>query len=100
MWARSGWLGHAGASRPGAETTTASSAQWLPFEEARAFVRDLGLKSEQDWHKWCKQGNRPSNIPPSPQNAYKKSNWAGVRRATGMHPLHLLVVCLRTDPAP
>ena len=52
-WARSragyqDWLGLPVRERP----------PFLPFEEARAFVHALGLRSEQEWRDWrCKQGN-------------------------------------------
>ena len=35
----------------------------LPFEEARAFVRDLGLKNTREWRAYSKSGKKPANIP-------------------------------------
>jgi len=53
--------------------------QFLPFEEARAFVHSQGLKKELDWKDWCKQGERPANIPAAPEVVYKRTGeWAGV----------------------
>jgi hypothetical protein len=50
----------------------------LPFEEARRFVHSLGLKSQQDWWRYCKSGNRPPNIPAVPTHAYDRGRgWAG-----------------------
>ena len=53
--------------------------QFLRLEEARAFVHSLGLQSEEDWKDWCKQGERPANIPAAPEVVYKRTGkWAGV----------------------
>jgi superfamily II DNA or RNA helicase len=48
---------------------------WRPFEEARAFVRGLGLKSHDDWHVYCKSGKKPDNIPVAPHKVYRKLGW-------------------------
>jgi hypothetical protein len=55
----------------------ARKSNFLPFIEARAFVRKLGLKGQQDWQtNYLKSGNKPNNIPASPQSVYKKE-WKG-----------------------
>lgn len=46
-----------------------------PFEDARAFVRGLGLKNVDDWKKWSKTTARPDDIPTNPNNIYKKLGW-------------------------
>ena len=61
-------------------------AEWLPqfltFEEARAVARTLGLQSRQEWKDWCKQRERPSNIPAAPWQVYAKTGeWAGAWQA-------------------
>ena len=38
-------------------------ANWRKFEDARAFVRGLGLKSETEWRDYCKSGKKPADIP-------------------------------------
>jgi hypothetical protein len=48
--------------------------EFLPFEEARTFVRCLNLKSFKDWKKYCKSGNKPINIPSCPHVIYK-NDW-------------------------
>jgi formylglycine-generating enzyme required for sulfatase activity len=42
------------------------------FEEAKKFVRSLGLKSAQEWQDYCKSGNKPDDIPSNPGLVYKK----------------------------
>ncbi len=56
---------------------------WRPFEEAREFVRGLGLKSRTEWTafihgKLCEKGNLPNDIPASPVYIYKNDGWQGV----------------------
>jgi len=45
-------------------------SRFLSFYEARAFVRELKLKSYKEWLKWCSEGNRPKNIPRNPNSTY------------------------------
>ena len=45
------------------------------FEDARVYVRTLGLKSEKEWREWRKSGARPHDIPSAPETMYKSSGW-------------------------
>jgi hypothetical protein len=52
----------------------------LSFEEARAFVHQLGLKNTEEWHKFCKgelkdKGTLPDDIPANPNEKYKGKGW-------------------------
>ena len=40
--------------------------QWRPFEEARAYIRSLGIRTVAEWHEYCKSGQKPDDIPPHP----------------------------------
>ena len=53
------------------------STAWLPFEEARAFARRLGLKSYTEWSAYSRSGKRPGTIPAHPEGVYKGKwkNW-------------------------
>jgi hypothetical protein len=51
---------------------------WWPFKDARAFVRDLELKSRADWAGYCQSGKKPPNIPASPNFIYADDGWAGM----------------------
>ena len=53
-------------------------ANWRRFEDARAFVRSLGLKSEAEWRRYYKSGERSSDIPTNPHNVYANDGWAGM----------------------
>jgi superfamily II DNA or RNA helicase len=50
--------------------------EYLAFDEARNFVRKLGLKSSQEWNEYCKSGKKPANIPRSVPRTYK-IQWNG-----------------------
>jgi hypothetical protein len=45
------------------------------FEDAREFVRSLGLKNDNDWREYCKSGTRPNDIPANPNTAYKNKGY-------------------------
>ena len=64
VYADTGWAGYGdwlGTGTPGPQDYV-----FLPFEQARAVVRRLGLKSSTEWTAWSKSGARPTNIPASP----------------------------------
>jgi hypothetical protein len=41
------------------------------YEEAKAFVKPLGLKSKAEWLEWLEKNTRPDNIPARPDFYYK-----------------------------
>jgi hypothetical protein len=48
---------------------------WRPFEEAREFVRGLGLRGQADWFEYAKSQNRPADIPYAPDRTYAMTGW-------------------------
>ena len=50
---------------------------WMPFEEAREFVRKLNFKSNSEWRIFCSSGSRPIDLPYNPEKIYKNEwiNW-------------------------
>lgn len=48
---------------------------WRPFEEAREFVRGLGLRSARDWRSYIRSGEKPDDIPSKPYNIYAETGW-------------------------
>jgi superfamily II DNA or RNA helicase len=57
--------------------------EYRPFEEAREFAHQLGLKNVNEWLKFCngqlkEKGTLPEDIPASPENTYKMMGWKGV----------------------
>ena len=81
------------------ENNWAGLADWLgfaptrlrgnkrPFEDARAYVRGLNIRSESEWRAWCKSGDRPLDIPIAPDRTYLEwkdwPDWFGYKRKLG-----------------
>ncbi|MFN9690269.1 MAG: DEAD/DEAH box helicase family protein, partial [Bacteroidota bacterium] len=68
-----------------------SGYNWLPFEEAREFVRNLNLKGQKEWFDYCKSGEKPEDIPVAPHLVYKQDGWNtwGDWLGTGSVAFHL-----------
>ena len=47
----------------------------MPFEEAREFVRGLGLNYQKDWNQYCLSGRKPGNLPSNPHKVYIENGW-------------------------
>jgi superfamily II DNA or RNA helicase len=45
---------------------------WRSFEEARAFVNDLKLKTVKEWFEYCRSGEKPEDIPANPRDVYEE----------------------------
>lgn len=70
-WAGWGdWLGNSNRQRY-------RTGGFLPFEEARIFVRNLKLQNQLDYRAWAKSLARPNNIPAGPALVYEGNGWAG-----------------------
>ena len=57
------------------------SGRFLPFLEARAFVRGLNFQVPKDFRAWCGSGQRPANVPSNPDVYYSEfvswPDWLG-----------------------
>lgn len=54
--------------------------KFMSFQQAKAFVKKLKLKSRSQWYTYCKSGKRPVIVPANPPQTYKDqwvswSNW-------------------------
>jgi hypothetical protein len=47
-----------------------------PFHEARDYVHKRELKSQSQWNKYCKSGEKPPDIPAAPARTYRR-DWKG-----------------------
>ncbi|MGO9112954.1 MAG: integrase repeat-containing protein [Thermoguttaceae bacterium] len=66
----------------GTGTVATSRREYKPFEEARKFARELGLRKKEEWdayikHRLPSKGKKPEEIPAAPQHVYKDVGWAG-----------------------
>ena len=57
--------------------------RFLPFNQARKFVRSLGLKKAKEWEKYSASGKKPQNIPSDIKRIYKKQ-FKGLRDWVGL----------------
>jgi hypothetical protein len=47
----------------------------MEFEEARAYMWEVGLEGKEQWKQWCRDGHRPHTIPSTPDRTYKDEGW-------------------------
>ncbi|MBV5348159.1 DEAD/DEAH box helicase family protein [bacterium] len=62
----------------GTGTIATRKRKYGPFEEARAFVHKLKLKSRSEWMKYCQSGEKPDDIPANVEKTYSKKGWKGM----------------------
>ncbi|MBT4327854.1 MAG: hypothetical protein HOD60_13270, partial [Candidatus Nitrosopelagicus sp.] len=57
---------------------------YLPYDQARDFVRKLNLKGQKEWMAYAKSSLRPKNIPSAPYQYYLEwtgyADWLGTKR--------------------
>ncbi len=63
--------------------------KYRSFDEARNFVRKLGLTGRGQWKEYCwgglpNKGAKPSDIPTTPEKTYNGQGWAGYRDWLGL----------------
>ena len=51
--------------------------QYRSFQAARAFVRSKGLTNQAEWRAFCRSGDKPDDIPATPNVIYK-AEWRGM----------------------
>ncbi len=61
----------------GTDVVAAQNMTFKSFNEAREFVRNLGLKNQSEWRNFIKSGKKPKDIPSSPSNTYENEGWIG-----------------------
>lgn len=73
-----GWISHG--DWLGSGRISNNLREYRPFTQARAFVRRLGLKNADEWHRYSKgrlsgRDPRPDDIPATPERVYRTSGW-------------------------
>ena len=58
----------------GTYTIAPKFRKYRKFKYARKFVHSLKIYNTYEWSEYCKSGDKPSDIPAAPRNAYK-GNW-------------------------
>jgi hypothetical protein len=77
VYSKLGWKGFG--DWLGTGIIAVSRKKFLPFPEAKKFVKNLNLRTSADWINYCKSGLRPQNIPSNPNYSYKDIGWQGWR---------------------
>ena len=57
------------------ETISKFPLPYETFEKAKAFIHSLKFKSSEDWKNFLKNGNKPNEIPATPDRVYKHKGW-------------------------
>jgi predicted helicase len=81
LYADAGWLGMS----DWLGTYIHRRGNWRSFEEARAYVRTLGLKDAREWRAYCRSGKRPSDIPTTPYGVYADARTPALARTVANH---------------
>jgi hypothetical protein len=60
--------------------------EFLPYDQARAFVAQLGLETYSERRTYCADGmpplgKRPAHIPSNPNLVYKHAGWCGIKHS-------------------
>jgi hypothetical protein len=75
VYKNKGWKGWGDFLGTGNMSPSDKALTWLSFIETRKFTHSLNLTNQEEWHDYCKSGNKPDNIPTTPNTAYKKTGW-------------------------
>lgn len=60
---------------PGTLQIKPGGRRFLPFEQARQLMRELGIKDSQQFRVWLRTPERHLGIPASPNEVYQNSGW-------------------------
>lgn len=63
----------------GSGTQRSTDIEFLPFDQAKDYARQLNLKSETEWRRYIKSGKKPNNIPSAPWLVYKDKGWKNIK---------------------
>jgi superfamily II DNA or RNA helicase len=73
-YAGSGWVGFGDWLGTGRKRQGITFRQ---FDAAREFARSLSLSGKQEWAEFASSGNRPIDVPSTPEVIYRNKGWAG-----------------------
>jgi len=49
--------------------------EYMNYNESLIYIQQFNLKNKMEWNNFCKNGNRPTNIPSNPYDFYKGIGW-------------------------
>jgi superfamily II DNA or RNA helicase len=62
---------------------------YLPFLQAREYVRKLNFQNYEAWREYCRSGKKRKDIPSTPDYVYKGKGWNGWGDFLGIERKHL-----------
>jgi hypothetical protein len=75
VYASMGWKGIGDWLGTGRLSNRDRGSRFRSFADARAYARNLGLKSIAEWHAFRRQDAFPDDIPTNPNIAYRSKGW-------------------------
>jgi superfamily II DNA or RNA helicase len=75
MYSQTGWAGWG--DWLGTGRIADQFRKFRHFQDARAFVHQLNLKSQNEWRSYCRSKKKPTDIPAWPPDTYSDLGWAG-----------------------
>ena len=89
VYLNDGWSGYG--DWLGTGVIASQNMEYLPFADARLFIRNLKLENSSQWRDYCLSGDKPSNIPAAPERTYANDGWCGYGDwlGTGIIAAHL-----------
>src|SRR5689334_10016283 len=73
QYAQAGWVSWV--DWIGTATIASNKRVYRAFEDARAYVRSLGLKSANEWRDFTRSGSLPEDIPVGASRTYANKGW-------------------------
>ena len=80
----------------GTGTISPHLRKFRPFEEARAYVRNLHLKNSTEWNQFRKSVKLPQDIPANPNTIYENKGWISLGDWLGSGTIASRLIKFRT----
>jgi hypothetical protein len=71
----------------GTNTVSSKKRDFLPYEDFKKYIQELGIKNTREWKQFLKSDLKPEFIPTNPETVYKNSGWKGKKELFGTNIL-------------
>jgi len=87
----------------GTENLPSHLIEYLDYEEARDYVRELKLSGQKQWNKYCKGelsiGLKPDGIPARPDHVYINTGWTDLSNWLGIDSKYRSIEWMKFEKA-